>query len=162
MLWICVHLSGLVCSHSVFETCWSICYRYVNNAAIYSLFSGKRGCSWPWPPGEAVCLRGNCICFGFLLKKVPSSTTPQGEVVFVSCSLARLLPLQSSWCPGEPKARLLGELSSFPCQVLKTIFSYKPENKYSENMPCFHLASLFLQPAWKWIFFPMVSLCLVC
>lgn len=70
MLWICVHLSGLVCSHSVFETCWNICYRYVNNAAIYSLFSGKRGRSWPWPPGEAVCLRGNCICFGFLLKKV--------------------------------------------------------------------------------------------
>lgn len=54
---------------SVFETCWNICYQCMNNAAIYNSFSGKRGLSWPWPPGEAVCLRGNCICFGSLLKK---------------------------------------------------------------------------------------------
>lgn len=62
--------SALVCSLSLFETCWNICYWCMNNTAIYNLFAGKRGLSWPWPPGEAVCLHGNYVCFGSLLKAI--------------------------------------------------------------------------------------------
>lgn len=57
--------------------------------------------------------------FRFLAKKSPSSTTSQGEVVFVSCSWPGRALSRAACAQVSPKPGSLGELSSFLCQVLK-------------------------------------------
>lgn len=138
-----------------------ICYWCMNDTAIYNLFAGRRVFSWPWPPGEAVCLHGNCICFGSLLKTVQAPPLLKVRwwlwaVRWPGRALSRAACAQVSPKPGSWGSSCLSHAKSL------NHLSYKPENKHGESMPSFHLASLFLQPAWKWIFFPMVSLCLVC
>lgn len=157
---LCCH-SALVCSHSVFGTCWNICYWCMNDTAIYNLFAGRRVFSWPGPPGEAVCLHGNGICFDSLLKTVQAPPLLKVRwwlwaVRWPGRALSRAACAQVSPKPGSWGSSCLSHAKSL------NHLSYKPENKHGESMPSFHLASLFLQPAWKWIFFPMVSLCLVC
>lgn len=124
MVWICMCRFGLVYSHSVFEMYLNICYWCMNNTAIYNLFSGKKT-GHCHQERQSACLRGNCVCFSSVQgqNKSKKKSTLHHFFKVRWCFWAVLLgqaesPLQNSLCqlthPGKPKARLLGELSSFP------------------------------------------------
>lgn len=103
MVWICMYCFGLVYSHSVFETCLSICCWCMNNTAIYNLFSGKKT-GHCHQEKQSACLHKTCIQFSSLQdqdksEKYPSSTTfSRWGGVSELCYLARQSPLKNSLC----------------------------------------------------------------